>query len=146
MVNIIVISVLVAGLGFGIYLFVKPAPKVAAPAVEQPEEEAEAIMAEEYCVIDEAQDGSDPKDGVALSALEATLIDADADPEEEFKKDENRLKELLELNYRIGAQEEAPKVERRENVVDDTEEDERTFYPAEGPGRSDPFEYQQHNI
>ena len=146
MVNIIVISVLVAGIGFGIYLFMKPVPKAVQPAAEQEEDEAEVIMAEEYCVIDEAQDGSDPRDGVALSALEATLIEADAEPEEEFKGNERRLKELLELNYRIGAKEEAPKVERREDVVDDTEEDERTFYPAEGPGRRDPFEYQQHNI
>ena len=145
MAEISIIVVLLAGMAYGLFLFMKPSPKPAEPVAEQ-EEEAEVMMAEEYCVIDEAQDGTDPRDGVALSALEATLIEADAEPEEEFKGDEKRLKELLELNYRIGAKEEAPKVERREDVVDDTEEDERTFYPAEGPGRRDPFEYQQHNI
>lgn len=145
MAEISIIIVLLAGIGYGVYLFMKPTPKPAEPVVEQ-EEESEVMMAEEYSVIDETEDGSDPKDGVELSELEAALIDADADPEEEFKKDGNRVKELLELNYKIGGQEEAPKEEKSEDVVKDTEEDGLKYYPAEGPGRHDPFEYQHNNI
>ena len=146
MVNIIGISVLVAGIGFGIYLFMKPVPKAVQPAAEQEEDEAEVIMAEEYCVIDEAQDGTDPRDGAELSADEALMIEAEEDAIDELRKGDEHLAALRELGYRIGAQENAPKVERREDVVADTEEDGRNYYPADGPGRSDPFEYQQHNI
>ena len=145
MAEISIIVVLLAGIGFGIYLFVKPTPKPAEPVAEQ-EEEAEVMMAEEYSVIDEAQDGTDPKDGAELSADEALMIEAEEDAIDELSKGEEHLAALRELGYRIGAQENAPKVERREDVVADTEEDGRNYYPADGPGRSDPFEYQQHNI
>ena len=145
MAEISIIVVLLAGIGFGIYLFVKPTPKPAEPVAEQ-EEEAEVMMAEEYCVIDEAQDGTDPRDGAELSADEALMIEAEEDAIDELSKGEEHLAALRELGYRIGAQENAPKVERREDVVADTEEDGRNYYPADGPGRSDPFEYQQHNI
>ena len=145
MAEISIIVVLLAGIGFGIYLFVKPSPKPAEPVAEQ-EEEAEVMMAEEYSVIDEAQDGTDPKDGAELSADEALMIEAEEDAIDELSKGEEHLAALRELGYRIGAQENAPKVERREDVVADTEEDGRNYYPADGPGRSDPFEYQQHNI
>ena len=145
MAEISIIVVLLAGIGFGIYLFVKPSPKPAEPVAEQ-EEEAEVMMAEEYCVIDEAQDGTDPRDGAELSADEALMIEAEEDAIDELRKGDEHLAALRELGYRIGAQENAPKVERREDVVADTEEDGRNYYPADGPGRSDPFEYQQHNI
>lgn len=145
MAEISIIVVLLAGIGFGIYLFVKPSPKPAEPVAKQ-EEEAEVMMAEEYSVIDEAQDGTDPKDGAELSADEALMIEAEEDAIDELSKGEEHLAALRELGYRIGAQENAPKVERREDVVADTEEDGRNYYPADGPGRSDPFEYQQHNI
>ena len=145
MAEISIIVVLLAGIGFGIYLFVKPTPKPAEPVAEQ-EEEAEVMMAEEYSVINEAQDGTDPKDGAELSADEALMIEAEEDAIDELSKGEEHLAALRELGYRIGAQENAPKVERREDVVADTEEDGRNYYPADGPGRSDPFEYQQHNI
>ena len=145
MAEISIIVVLLAGIGFGIYLFVKPSPKPAEPVAEQ-EEEAEVMMAEEYSVIDEAQDGTDPKDGAELSADEALMIEAEEDAIDELSKGEEHLAALRELGYRIGAKENAPKVERREDVVADTEEDGRNYYPADGPGRSDPFEYQQHNI
>ena len=145
MAEISIIVVLLAGIGFGIYLFVKPSPKPAEPVAEQ-EEEAEVMMAEEYSVIDEAQDGTDPKDGAELSADEALMIEAEEDAIDELSKGEEHLAALRELGYRIGAQENAPKVERRKDVVADTEEDGRNYYPADGPGRSDPFEYQQHNI
>ena len=145
MAEISIIVVLLAGIGFGIYLFVKPSPKPAEPVAEQ-EEEAEVMMAEEYSVIDEAQDGTDPRDGAELSADEALMIEAEEDAIDELSKGEEHLAALRELGYRIGAQENAPKVERREDVVADTEEDGRNYYPADGPGRSDPFEYQQHNI
>ena len=145
MAEISIIVVLLAGIGFGIYLFVKPSPKPAEPVAEQ-QEEAEVMMAEEYSVIDEAQDGTDPKDGAELSADEALMIEAEEDAIDELSKGEEHLAALRELGYRIGAQENAPKVERREDVVADTEEDGRNYYPADGPGRSDPFEYQQHNI
>lgn len=145
MAEISIIVVLLAGIGFGIYLFVKPTSKPAEPVAEQ-EEEAEVMMAEEYCVIDEAQDGTDPRDGVELSADEALMIETEEDAIDELSKGEEHLAALRELGYRIGAQENAPKEERREDVVADTEEDGRNYYPADGPGRSDPFEYQQHNI
>ena len=145
MAEISIIVVLLAGIGFGIYLFVKPSPKPAEPVAEQ-EEEAEVMMAEEYSVIDEAQDGTDPKDGAELSADEALMIEAEEDAIDELSKGEEHLAALRELGYRIGAKENAPKVERREDVVADTEEDGLKYYPAEGPGRHDPFEYQQNNI
>ena len=145
MAEISIIVVLLAGMAYGLFLFMKPSPKPAEPVAEQ-EEEAEVMMAEEYCVIDEAQDGTDPRDGVELSADEALMIEAEEDAIDEFRKGDDHLAALRELGYRIGAQENAPKVERREDVVADTEEDGRNYYPADGPGRSDPFEYQQHNI
>ena len=145
MAEISIIIVLLAGIGYGVYLFMKPTPKPAEPVAEQ-EEEAEVMMAEEYCVIDEAQDGTDPRDGAELSADEALMIEAEEDAIDELRKGDEHLAALRELGYRIGAQENAPKVERREDVVADTEEDGRNYYPADGPGRSDPFEYQQHNI
>ena len=145
MAEISIIIVLLAGIGYGVFLFMKPSPKPAEPVAEQ-EEEAEVMMAEEYSVINEAQDGTDPKDGAELSADEALMIEAEEDAIDELSKGEEHLAALRELGYRIGAQENAPKVERREDVVADTEEDGRNYYPADGPGRSDPFEYQQHNI
>ena len=145
MAEISIIIVLLAGIGYGIFLFMKPSRKPAEPVAEQ-QEEAEVMMAEEYSVIDEAQDGTDPKDGAELSADEALMIEAEEDAIDELSKGEEHLAALRELGYRIGAQENAPKVERREDVVADTEEDGRNYYPADGPGRSDPFEYQQHNI
>ena len=145
MAEISIIIVLLAGIGYGVFLFMKPSPKPAEPVAEQ-EEEAEVMMAEEYSVINEAQDGTDPKDGAELSADEALMIEAEEDAIDELRKGDEHLAALRELGYRIGAQENAPKVERREDVVADTEEDGRNYYPADGPGRSDPFEYQQHNI
>ena len=145
MAEISIIVVLLAGMAYGLFLFMKPSPKPAEPVAEQ-EEEAEVMMAEEYCVIDEAQDGTDPRDGAELSADEALMIEAEEDAIDELRKGDEHLAALRELGYRIGAQENAPKVERREDVVADTEEDGRNYYPADGPGRSDPFEYQQHNI
>ena len=145
MAEISIIIVLLAGMAYGLFLFMKPSPKPAEPVAEQ-EEEAEVMMAEEYCVIDEAQDGTDPRDGAELSADEALMIEAEEDAIDELRKGDDHLAALRELGYRIGAQENAPKVERREDVVADTEEDGRNYYPADGPGRSDPFEYQQHNI
>ena len=145
MAEISIIIVLLAGMAYGLFLFMKPSPKSAEPVAEQ-EEEAEVMMAEEYCVIDEAQDGTDPRDGAELSADEALMIEAEEDAIDELRKGDEHLAALRELGYRIGAQENAPKVERREDVVADTEEDGRNYYPADGPGRSDPFEYQQHNI
>ena len=145
MAEISIIIVLLAGMAYGLFLFMKPSPKPAEPVAEQ-EEEAEVMMAEEYCVIDEAQDGTDPRDGAELSADEALMIEAEEDAIDELRKGDEHLAALRELGYRIGAQENAPKVERREDVVADTEEDGRNYYPADGPGRSDPFEYQQHNI
>ena len=145
MAEISIIVVLLAGMAYGLFLFMKPSPKPAEPVAEQ-EEEAEVMMAEEYCVIDEAQDGTDPRDGAELSADEALMIEAEEDAIDELRKGDDHLAALRELGYRIGAQENAPKVERREDVVADTEEDGRNYYPADGPGRSDPFEYQQHNI
>ena len=145
MAEISIIIVLLAGMAYGLFLFMKPSPKPAEPVAEQ-EEEAEVMMAEEYCVINEAQDGTDPRDGAELSADEALMIEAEEDAIDELRKGDEHLAALRELGYRIGAQENAPKVERREDVVADTEEDGRNYYPADGPGRSDPFEYQQHNI
>ena len=145
MAEISIIIVLLAGMAYGLFLFMKPSPEPAEPVAEQ-EEEAEVMMAEEYCVIDEAQDGTDPRDGAELSADEALMIEAEEDAIDELRKGDEHLAALRELGYRIGAQENAPKVERREDVVADTEEDGRNYYPADGPGRSDPFEYQQHNI
>ena len=145
MAEISIIVVLLAGMAYGLFLFMKPSLKPAEPVAEQ-EEEAEVMMAEEYCVIDEAQDGTDPRDGAELSADEALMIEAEEDAIDELRKGDEHLAALRELGYRIGAQENAPKVERREDVVADTEEDGRNYYPADGPGRSDPFEYQQHNI
>ena len=145
MAEISIIIVLLAGMAYGLFLFMKPSPKPAEPVAEQ-EEEAEVMMAEEYSVINEAQDGTDPKDGAELSADEALMIEAEEDAIDELRKGDEHLAALRELGYRIGAQENAPKVERREDVVADTEEDGRNYYPADGPGRSDPFEYQQHNI
>ena len=146
MAEISIIIVLLAGMAYGLYLFMKPSPKPAEPVAEQEEEEAKVMMAEEYCVIDEAQDGTDPRDGAELSADEALMIEAEEDAIDELRKGDDHLAALRELGYRIGAQENAPQVERREDVVADTEEDGRNYYPADGPGRSDPFEYQQHNI
>ena len=145
MAEISIIVLLLLGVGYGLFLFMKPSQKPVAPAAVQ-EEEDEVMMAEEYNVIDEAQDGTDPKDGAELSADEALMIEAEEDAIDELSKGEEHLAALRELGYRIGAQENAPKVERREDVVADTEEDGRNYYPADGPGRRDPFEYQQHNI
>ena len=145
MALISIIVLLLMGLVYGLFLFMKPTPKAAAPAAVQ-EEEDEVMMAEEYKVIDEAQDGTDPKDGVELSALEASLIDADEDAIDELKKGEEHIATLRELEYKIGAQDNVHEGERRENVVTDTEENGRKFYPANEQGRHDPFEYQPHNI
>ena len=104
------------------------------------------MMAEEYNVIDEAQDGTDPKDGAELSEVEASMIEAEEDAIDELKKGEEHLAALRELGYKIGAQDNVHEGERRENVVADTEENGRKFYPANEQGRQDPFEYQPHNI
>ena len=146
MVELIIILVLLGGAGFGLYLFLKAPAKAVEPTPVE-EEEHEVIMAEEYNVIDESQDGSRPKDGVALSDLEASLIDADEEAMDELKKGEEHLAALRELGYKTGAQDNAPgEEERREDVVADTEEDGRKYYPASGQGRQDPFEYQPNNI
>lgn len=145
MAEISIIIVLLAGIGYGIYLVMKPSRKPAEPVAEQ-QEEAEVMMAEKYSVIDEAQDGTDPEDGAELSAEEAVMIEAEEDAIDELKKGEEHLAALRELGYKIGAQENAPEVERREDVVADTEENGRKFYPANEQGRQDPFEYQPHNI
>ena len=145
MAEISIIIVLLAGIGYGIFLFMKPSRKPAEPVAEQ-QEEAEVMMAEKYSVIDEAQDGTDPEDGAELSAEEAVMIEAEEDAIDELKKGEEHLAALRELGYKIGAQENAPEVERREDVVADTEENGRKFYPANEQGRQDPFEYQPHNI
>ena len=145
MAEISIIVLLLVGIGYGLFLFMKPSPKPVAPVAVQ-EEEDEVMMAEEYNVIDEAQDGTDPSDGAELSEVEASMIEAEEDAIDELRKGDEHLAALRELGYRIGSQENAPKVERREDVVADTEEDGRNYYPADGPGRSDPFEYQQHNI
>jgi hypothetical protein len=146
MVELIIILVLLGGAGFGLYLFLKAPAKAVEPTPVE-EEEHEVIMAEEYNVIDESQDGSRPKDGVALSDLEASLIDADEEAMDELKKGEQHLAVLRELKYKIGAENKAQgSDERREDVVEDTEEDGLKYYPADGQGGQDPFEYQPHNI
>ena len=146
MAEISIIIVLLAGIGYGIYLVMKPSRKPAEPVAEQ-QEEAEVMMAEKYSVIDEAQDGTDPEDGAELSAEEAVMIEAEEDAIDELRKGEEHLAALRELGYKTGAQDNAPgEEERRENVVADTEEDGRKYYPASGQGRQDPFEYQPNNI
>ena len=145
MAEISIIVLLLVGIGYGLFLFMKPSPKPVAPAAVQ-EEEEEVMMAEEYNVIDAAQDGTDPSDGAELSEVEASMIEAEEDAIDELKKGEEHLAALRELGYKIGAQENAPEVAKKEDVVLDTEEDGRKFYPANEQGRHDPFEYQPHNI
>jgi hypothetical protein len=75
------------------------------------------------------------------------MIEAEEDAIDELKKGEEHLAALRELGYKTGAQDNAPgEDERREDVVADTEEDGRKYYPASGQGRQDPFEYQPNNI
>ena len=145
MAEISIIVLLLLGVGYGLFLFMKPSQKPVAPAAVQ-EEEDEVMMAEEYNVIDAAQDGTDPKDGAELSEVEASMIEAEEDAINELKKGEEHLAALRELGYKIGAQDNVHEGERRENVVADTEENGRKFYPANEQGRQDPFEYQPHNI
>ena len=146
MAEISIIVLLLVGIGYGLFLFMKPSPKPVAPVAVQ-EEEDEVMMAEEYKVIDEAQDGTDPKDGAELSEVEASMIEAEEDAIDELRKGEEHLAALRELGYKTGAQDNAPgEEERREDVVADTEEDGRKYYPASGQGRQDPFEYQPNNI
>ena len=146
MAEISIIVLLLVGIGYGLFLFMKPSQKPIAPAAVQ-EEEDEVMMAEEYNVIDEAQDGTDPKDGAELSEVEASMIEAEEDAIDELRKGEEHLAALRELGYKTGAQDNAPgEEERREDVVADTEEDGRKYYPASGQGRQDPFEYQPNNI
>ena len=145
MAEISIIVLLLVGIGYGLFLFMKPSPKPVAPVAVQ-EKEDEVMMAEEYNVIDEAQDGTDPSDGAELSEVEASMIEAEEDAIDELKKGEEHLAALRELGYKIGAQDNVHEGERRENVVADTEENGRKFYPANEQGRQDPFEYQPHNI
>lgn len=145
MAELSIIIVLLAGLVYGIYLFMKPSLKAVEPEVQQ-EERDEVMMAEEYNVIDETQDGSNPRDGAELSVVEASLIEAEEDAIDELKKGEEHLAVLRELKYKIGAEENAPAQEKKDDVVSDTEENGRKFYPASEQGRQDPFEYQQHHI
>lgn len=145
MAELSIIIVLLAGLVYGIYLFMKPSLKAVEPEVRQ-EERDEVMMAEEYNVIDETQDGSNPRDGAELSVVEASLIEAEEDAIDELKKGEEHLAVLRELKYKIGAEENAPAQEKKDDVVSDTEENGRKFYPASEQGRQDPFEYQQHHI
>ena len=144
MAEISIIVLLLVGIGYGLFLFMKSSPKPVAPVAIQ--EEDEVMMAEEYKVIDEAQDGTDPSDGAELSEVEASMIEAEEDAIDELKKGEEHLAALRELGYKIGAQDNVHEGERRENVVADTEENGRKFYPANEQGRQDPFEYQPHNI
>ena len=146
MAEISIIVLLLVGIGYGLFLFMKPSPKPVAPVAVQ-EEEDEVMMAEEYNVIDAAQDGTDPSDGAELSEVEASMIEAEEDAIDELRKGEEHLAALRELGYKTGAQDNAPgEDERREDVVADTEEDGRKYYPASGQGRQDPFEYQPNNI
>ena len=145
MAEISIIIVLLAGLVYGIFLVAKPSTKPVNPVAIQ-EDEDEVKMAEEYNVVNEAEDGTDPRDGAELSVFEATMIDAEEDAMDELKKGEEHLTLLRELGYKVGAQENAPEVAKKEDVVLDTEEDGRKFYPANEQGRHDPFEYQPHNI
>ena len=94
MAEISIIVFLLVGIGYGLFLFMKPSPKPVAPVAVQ-EEEDEVMMAEEYNVIDEAQDGTDPKDGAELSEVEASMIEAEEDAIDELKKGEEQIMKPL---------------------------------------------------
>lgn len=110
------------------------------------EDESEVMKAEVPGPVDETQDGRDPSDGIELAEEEISMIDTDTEPYELLKNDESYAKQLQELGYKIGAQEEEHLDKKEENVVSDTEDDGRKYYRAPEHGSQDPFDYQRHNI